>query len=197
MQNERSTEIFSPLLQQGEKLVILVWDATEVNVERSCNHRLGKSSFSTKHKSHAYHRWVISKSRFAMNELTIYLTSGHSMISLLIGDNHRKARLADFAPSYENLGRLTSIKFWYHNLNIKHWHRPWLCWKPSIISGDNTCIIRRKPGHIITPMGAFIFILALVTSCSKVGIMKPFSSFSDLSECWETGERREGVCRPV
>ena len=30
-------------------------------------------------------------------------------------------------------------------------------------------------------LGAFIFILALVTSCSKVGIMKPFSSFSDLS----------------
>ena len=56
MQNERSSEIFSPLLQQGEKLVILVWDATEVNVERSCNHRLGKSSFSTKHKSHAFHR---------------------------------------------------------------------------------------------------------------------------------------------
>ena len=73
MQNERSSEIFSPLLQQGEKLVILVWDATEVNVERSCNHRLGKSSFSSKHKSHAYHRWVISKSRFAIWKIDLFL----------------------------------------------------------------------------------------------------------------------------
>ncbi len=59
MQNERTSEIFSPLLQGQEKLVVLIWDATEIKVERSCNHRLGKSSFSTKHKSHAYHRLVI------------------------------------------------------------------------------------------------------------------------------------------
>ena len=41
---------------EGEKLVVVVWDAWEILTQRSSNHRLSKASFSSKHKMHAYHR---------------------------------------------------------------------------------------------------------------------------------------------
>ncbi len=91
MQNERTSEIFSPLCQgkqeqiitrgfhpwldatpltiksvnliiylqnvlAGEKLCVIVWDAWEILVQRSANHRHSKASYSTKHKMNAYHR---------------------------------------------------------------------------------------------------------------------------------------------
>ena len=43
-------------LKAGEKLCVIVWDAWEILVQRSSNHRHSKASYSTKHKMNAYHR---------------------------------------------------------------------------------------------------------------------------------------------